>query len=385
MENSRTHKASLSCCPMSPPSNFPSSTLNSEVAKFLPSVVASLSGSTGFGRFGQRPSSNTGQQPPGFPGFGSHSSSSGANGVTYPRNFGTVLGPSPTQGVQKEQDGLLSSSGRDLGEKVTNSDDGDLEFTLVDPDVNDNCDDEDDEDYDDEDDDEEDDDDDDDELPEIGLTDKTDPKSELKETIRRRNSNISDIDAYRVYKTFLDSAPKLSDNSSSAQNTAITANLALETNGKNGSENKRNRDESSETDNESRKREMEDVDISSSPASKRTKTSVQQNPRCEYHFTSPRNSDSTLPIVHAVISTRRYRRNGTQRYRLEKLFLDQKAATVYAEEWTWAKFSKYEDDVQRDDLDVLGENEEIGYYTPRAWNESSGMSFGAFMQRRVLE
>ena len=239
----------------------------------------------------------------------------------------------------------------------------------------------------DEDDDEEDDEDedDDDELPEIGVTDKTDPKSELKETIQRRNSNISGIDAYRVYKTFLDSAPKLSDNSSSAQNTAITANLALETNGKNGSENKRNRDESPETHNESRKREMEDVDISSSPASKRTKTSVQQNPRCEYHFTCPRKSDSTLPIVHAVISSRRHRRNGTQRFRLEKLFLDQKAATEYAEEWTWAKFSKYEDDVQRDDLDVFGEHEEIGYYTPSAWNESSGMSFGAFVQRRFLE
>ena len=129
---------------------------NSEAAKFLPSMAASPSVSTGFGRFGQRPSSNIGQQPPassGFPGFGSHSSSSGTNGVTYPiRNVGIVLGPSPTQGVQKEQDGLLSPSGRDSGEKVMNSDDSDREFTLVDLDVDHNYDDEDDEDYDDEDD-----------------------------------------------------------------------------------------------------------------------------------------------------------------------------------------------------------------------------------------
>ena len=478
MESSlRIHKASPAYSPLSPPTNFPHFRSNSVAAKLPPTngvgVAESPSVSTGFGGFGQRPSSNTAHQPPtssAIPGFGLNFSRPAVTGVRDPTgNFGIVFGPSPAQpsitssdlgsfpwpnerylndrsggstfrahgpspgiyrsssdsppvqvwgafgppeflppatnspssrtsgntlspvqsspapseGVQKQradswesverpvtvppEGDLHSPPGRDSGEKVMNSDDGDWEFAQhVDVDVDDNCSD------------------DDHDLPEIRVTDKTDPNSELNNAIRRLDSSVVGINAYRARNIFLDSARKLSDNSSNAQNAALTTSLALDTNGKNGSENKRNRDESLEIDNESRTKEKEDVDANSSPARKRIKSSVQQKRRYEYDFTS-RKSDSNLPIVHAVITTRRYRRNGNQQYRLEKLFSDRNAATEYAEEWTWAKFSKYEDDVRRDDLDVLGEEEEIGYYTPSDWNESSGMSFGAFVQMRVLE
>jgi hypothetical protein len=202
-------------------------------------------------------------------------------------------------------------------------------------------------------------------------------QDESRESVERSGTVPPEVDLLSTPQG--DSGKKVMN--SNAQNAAITASPVLKINRKNGNENKRDRDESPETD----EQEKEDVDRNSSPARKRTKSSVQRNRPCEYHYTSPRRSDSNLPIVHAVITTRRYKRNGCQRYRLEKLFSDQKAATEYAEEWTRAKFSKYEDDVRRDDLDVLGKDTEIGYYTPSAWNESSGMSFGAFVQRRVLE
>ena len=477
MESSpSTYKASPPYCPASPPFHFPPTT-NSEPAKFPPlngvSVATSPPVFTGFGMVQYR---NTLQQPstsPGFPNFGSNSSSSAASRVRYPigdsgngllhspaqpsitylassdsdsspwpnerrpndRRSGSTLalgplpvrhnsssnsphlpvlgafGPAqsfspstsvrsshanghtsppvqsssvPTQSVQKErneswesveppvrvrpQGDLLSPPRGVSGKQVMNSDDGDWECThTVDVDVDDCSDD-----------------DDDDDLSEIGVTDKIDPNLELREATRRLNSTACGINGCKPHNVFLDSGRKLSDNPSNAQTAAITASLASETNRKNGSESKRNRDESPEIDDESLEKEKEDVDANSPPASKRTKSSIQKKPRCEYHFTRPRQSASNLPIVHAVISTRRYRRNGTQRYRLEKLFLDQTAAMKYAEEWTLGKFSKYEDDAERNDLDVIGD-EEIGYYTPNDWNESSGMNFGAFVQRRFLE
>lgn len=115
---------------------------------------------------------------------------------------------------------------------------------------------------------------------------------------------------------------------------------------------------------------------------KRQNSSV-QSPHREYHCPSSHNTDFHLPVVHAVITCRRYSHNGIQRYRLQKLFLDGDDATNYAAEWTWGKYSKFEDNAKRDDLDVLEEG--IGFYTPGEWNEAKGMDFRAFVQQRFLE
>ena len=384
----------------SPLSNFLRPAPNSEAAKFPPqngvSVVASPSVPTGF-TFGARLPGNTSQQPPtyyGFPSVGSNSSSLAAYGVQYPtRNFGIVRDHSPAHPSMA----YLASS--DLGSSPCPNkqslDDrrGRSRFLANGP------------------------------LPAVSRSSSDSPPVRALGALGPSEFFPRSTDAPSSSRTgytssLLQSSPASSQGvqkervescesverpgtvppegellstppsdsgkkgmNSDAQNASITPSPALKTNRKIGSENKRDRDESPETD----KQEKEDVDTNSSPARKRTKSSVRQNPRCEYHYTSPRRSDSNLPIVHAVITTRRYRRNGCQRYRLEKLFSDQKAATEFAEEWTRAKFSKYEDDVRGDDLDVLGKDKEIGYYTPSDWNEASGMSFGAFVQRRVLE
>jgi hypothetical protein len=121
------------------------------------------------------------------------------------------------------------------------------------------------------------------------------------------------------------------------------------------------------------------------PSSKRQKPLRPQNPHCEYHCPANSNPDSDLPIVHAVITNRRHRRNGPTRYRLEKLFSDKEEAAKYAAEWVWEKYSKFEDSAKQADLDVLGRNDGIGFYTPASWNEAKGMDFRACVQRRYLE
>lgn len=122
-----------------------------------------------------------------------------------------------------------------------------------------------------------------------------------------------------------------------------------------------------------------------SPSRKRQKPSLPQSPHCEYHCPANSNPDSDLPIVHAVITNRRHRRNGPTRYRLQKLFSDKEEAAKYAAGWTWEKYSKFEDSAKTADLNVLGENDGIGFYTPASWNEAKGMNFGACVQRRYLE
>jgi hypothetical protein len=58
---------------------------------------------------------------------------------------------------------------------------------------------------------------------------------------------------------------------------------------------------------------------------------------------------------------------------------------IYARQWTFEKYRKFEDNAKWDDL-VLGDNSgEIGFYTPTDWNEKRGMSFSAWVQRRFLE
>jgi hypothetical protein len=85
--------------------------------------------------------------------------------------------------------------------------------------------------------------------------------------------------------------------------------------------------------------------------------------------------------LHAVLTTARYRRNGFEKLRLQKLFRYRADAEAFAAKWVCKKYGKYEDDVKDGDWNVRGE----GVYTSDDWNEKTGMAFGACIEMRSLE